>query len=149
MYVAGLDRGDLPIGDWSIDIKRFTYSRPSMEENLSNFALESFSLAESPSFTTSFTRELLPLPLTPVTQTTQPSGILTSIFFKLWWRIPLIVKKCSNVAPLFREISMLDSPVKYFAVKLFLNLAVCSSSTNPHATTSPPCAPGPGPKSTI
>ena len=41
--------------------------------------------------------ELLPLPDTPVTHVTTPSGMSTSMSFRLWYRAPRIVSLNSSM----------------------------------------------------
>src|SRR5215510_4729754 len=64
VYVAGLLRREPRIGVWSTDT---TPSRPHTEPTIS---------------------ELLPDPATPVTTTRTPSGMSTSMFFRLCVRAP-------------------------------------------------------------
>src|ERR1041385_3895340 len=78
-YVAGHERGVLPIGVWSTSNVRSTCSPPG-----------SFAPPFKPRYNTSRTSVLLPLPLTPVTQTNWQSGIFTRRFFKLCSVAPTI-----------------------------------------------------------
>ena len=97
-YVAGLLRGVRPIGDWSITITLSSESMPSIAVNVpvaetalpasSSSVGEPASRRRSSGSSTSPTSELLPLPDTPVTQTSWPSGISTSMPVRLLCRTP-------------------------------------------------------------
>ena len=89
VYVAGFERGVLPIGDWSIFITLSRFSVPLISLKLPYFVCALFSFTERYLYITSFTREDFPEPETPVTQTISPSGISTFIFFKLFAYAPL------------------------------------------------------------
>ena len=54
----------------------------------SSLLLRSAALPQALACRMSLTSELLPEPLTPVTQTNRPSGISTVMFLRLWWRAP-------------------------------------------------------------
>ncbi len=59
----------------------------------------------------SFTRVDFPDPLTPVTATKTPKGIVTSTFLKLFSLASLIIKTLLElIARLFLGISILDRP---------------------------------------
>ena len=83
VYVAGLERGVLPIGDWSTFTTLSRFSIPSM------LAYGIGSLSERKKCwlnigcSVSFIRVDFPLPLTPVTTMSLPSGNSTSTFFRL------------------------------------------------------------------
>ena len=67
----------------------------------------------------SFTSELLPEPLAPVTQTNAPSGISTSMFLRLLWRapmtfsdalaLPFCIRRCSGTSIL--RLPLRNAPV--------------------------------------
>ena len=81
VYVAGLDLGVLPIGDWSIFIILSILSIPTTSLHLPGFSLEPFNCFVIVLYNISFTNVLFPDPETPVTQLNTPSGNLTLIFF--------------------------------------------------------------------
>ena len=88
-----------------------------------------------------------PDPDTPVTLTNIPSGIFTSIRFRLCSRAPRI----HSASPLPRRrragTEMTRRPERYWPV--IESGALRMRSSGPEATTRPPCAPAPGPMSTI
>jgi len=89
VYVAGFERGVLPIGDWSILIILSILSIPFISLHLPGFSLEPFSSLAIVLYNISLTNVLFPEPETPVTQTNCPSGNLTFMFFKLCSVAPL------------------------------------------------------------
>ena len=90
VYVAGFDLGVLPIGDWSMFITLSMFSIPSILSCFPGNSVELYSSLANPLYNISFINVLFPEPETPVTQVNTPSGILTSIFFKLFCFAPLI-----------------------------------------------------------
>lgn len=84
MYVAGLERGVLPIGDWSILIILSIFSNPFTPLHFPGFSFAPLISLAILLYKTSFTKVDLPEPETPVTQVNTPSGILTFISFKLF-----------------------------------------------------------------
>ena len=98
------------------------------------------------SFRMSLTSELFPEPLTPVTQTNNPSGISTVTFFRLLCFAPTIRKTPAFGLRRSFGIAISFAPVRYCPVGLFgLSKTSCGV---PAATICPPRIPGPGPKST-
>ena len=93
VYVAGFDRGVLPIGDWSISITLSNWSIPIISSCLPGIHLARFRSLASLLYKISLVRELFPEPDTPVMQVMIPSGIFTSIFLRLFSLAPLTVKK--------------------------------------------------------
>ena len=91
-------------------------------------------------------QENFPEPDTPVMQVIIPSGMFTSMFFRLFSRAPLIVR---NPVGFLRSsgTGILILPLKYAPVIDFGFFMI--SCAVPQATTSPPCEPAPGPISTI
>src|SRR5579871_804263 len=95
-YDAGQDRGVLPIGVWSTSNTRVTWSVPVI--CLQPFSCETaapvFRALPTKSFklscNTCLTSVLLPLPLTPDTQTSWPNGIFTHASFRLCRFAPTI-----------------------------------------------------------
>ena len=83
VYVAGLERGVLPIGDWSILIILSMFSSPFTSLHFPGFSFEPFKSLAIVLYNISFTNVLFPEPETPVTQINCPSGNFTFIFFKL------------------------------------------------------------------
>ena len=68
VYVAGLERGVLPIGDWSIFISLAIFSSPVIVSYLPGFILSLFNSLTIALYNISLTNVLFPLPDTPVTQ---------------------------------------------------------------------------------
>jgi len=91
VYVAGLERGVRPIGDWSMSITLSMFSRPRISSNLPASSLVLLVILDAPLHNISLIRLLLPEPETPVTQTNLPSGISTSMCFRLFSAAPLII----------------------------------------------------------
>src|SRR3989344_3895585 len=121
MYVAGLERDDLPTPDWSISIVSFSLQK------------------------TSTINELLPDPATPVTQTNMPFGTSTDTFFKLW----VLALRIGVVLVFWRSFLFtcgFDILLKYCPVRVLLLII---SAGVPIKVTFPPCLPAPGPMSTI
>ena len=147
VYVAGFERGVLPIGDWSIFIILSIFSIPLISSHFPGFSVAPLISLASDLYKTSFTRVLFPEPETPVTQTNCPSGNFTFTFFKLF-----------SVAP-FTSIALpLDFLLFFGTCICFLPLKYCpvtesvtsfTSSAVPWAITLPPCTPAPGPISII
>lgn len=84
VYVAGFERGVLPIGDWSILIILSIFSSPFTALHFPGFSFEPFNSFAIVLYKTSFINVDLPEPETPVTHVNRPSGNLTLIFFKLF-----------------------------------------------------------------
>lgn len=84
VYVAGLERGVLPIGDWSIFIILSIFFNPFTPLHFPGFSFEPFSSFAIVLYNTSLTNVDFPEPDTPVTQLNTPSGNVTVIFFKLF-----------------------------------------------------------------
>ena len=89
----------------------------------------------------------LPEPLTPDTAVKVPSGIETSMFFRLFALAPLITSFLPLPALRFRGTAISRSPRRNAPVSE-LGLLI-TSSTVPAATISPPCSPAAGPMSTM
>ena len=83
MYVAGFERGVLPIGDWSILIILSMFSNPFTSLHFPGFSDAPFNSFAIVLYNTSFTNVLFPEPETPVTQVKTPNGNLTFMFFRL------------------------------------------------------------------
>ncbi len=103
MYVAGFERGVLPIGDWSIAITLSILSIPE----ISLWAPELICVLEK-WFSKllskiSFIKVDFPDPDTPVTDTNSPKGISTSRFFKLFSDAFLIINDPSGLRILFSK----------------------------------------------
>ena len=67
VYVAGLERGVLPIGDLSIFIILSIFSSPFTSLHFPAFIFEPFNSFAIDLYNTSFTKVLFPEPETPVT----------------------------------------------------------------------------------
>src|SRR5262245_63349193 len=88
MYVAGLDREDRPIGDWSMSITSLMCSLP-VSSSCSPARTRLSCRSEYRRFwTVAWMSELFPDPEAPVTHTNCPSGTSTRMFFRLLWRAP-------------------------------------------------------------
>ncbi len=136
VYVAGLERGVRPIGDWSIIIALSRCLIPWISSCLPGTALARCKRAESSLATMSLIRLDLPEPDTPLTTTNWPSGISTSRFCRLFSRAPLISSDFPLLDRRFLGTAIFFSPRKYWPVILCLVLA--TSAGVPRATISPP-----------
>ena len=146
VYVAGLERGVLPIGDWSISIILSNWSIPLISSCSPGLTLELLIVWANDLYNTSLTNELLPDPETPVTTVITDNGISTSTSFKLLLFAPfidilrfVISLRCSGTSIRFL-------PLKYWPVKDFLSFITFLGV--PLETISPPWLPAPGPTST-
>jgi len=139
--------GVRPMGDWSILMTLSSFSSPSISSCLPALVLALFSSFARRLYRISLMRELLPLPLTPVTQVNTPSGISTSMFFRLFSAAPLMTNlwSCTNGLRSFGT-SIFLRPLRYAPVTERSTAII--SSTLPAATISPPPRPAPGPIST-
>ncbi len=88
VYVAGLDRGVRPIGDWSTPTTLSSCSVPVIRRCRPRGSLVPFSWFASAGYSTSLTSDDLPDPDTPVTATKVPSGTVTSMSRRLCSRAP-------------------------------------------------------------
>ena len=84
VYVAGFERGVLPIGDWSIFIILSILSKPLICLHFPGFSLAPFNCCAMFLYNTSFINVLFPEPDTPVIHINSPRGNLTLIFFRLF-----------------------------------------------------------------
>ena len=89
----------------------------------------------------------LPEPLTPVTAVNTPSGIVTSMFFRLFARAPRITMSPFREGRRARGVSMASSPRRYAPVTDVRSDSTSSAGV-PWKMTRPPCSPAPGPRST-
>src|SRR3989338_2841298 len=82
VYVARLERGVLPMGDWSMRIALERYSVPENELQLKTCAVRYLRSYRACKFLykISYIKELLPLPETPVIEVITPSGTSTFKF---------------------------------------------------------------------
>ena len=147
VYVAGFDRGVLPIGLWSMSITLSMFSRPKIASCSPAFAWVRLIIDEAPLLSISLIRLLLPDPETPVTHTSSPRGISTSMFLRLFARAPLIEINLPFPSLRCSGSSIFFAPDRYCPVIEF-GFALISSAV-PWATTIPPWIPAPGPISTI
>src|SRR5690348_4055743 len=90
MYVAGLERGVRPIGDWSTWITLSSCSSPLICRCAPARWRDLLSLFATALYSTSLTSVDLPDPDTPVTEQNTPSGTLTLTDFRLCWVAPSI-----------------------------------------------------------
>ena len=145
VYVAGLDLGVLPMGDWSMLITLSSNSIPFMSLCFPGMHRARFSVLARDLYRISFTRELLPEPDTPVTQVNTPSGNSTLIFFKLFSLAPVTFRyPDGDLLSFGTGITILR--LRYAPVIDFFDFMI--SCADPAAITSPPCSPAPGPIST-
>src|SRR5258706_15414717 len=91
-YVAGLLRGVLPIGDWSISITLSMFSNPLMLLYSWGAALELYTCFERIGYRVSLISVDFPLPLTPVTTINFPSGKSAFTLFRLFPFAPFSCK---------------------------------------------------------
>ena len=91
------------------------------------------------------TRELLPLPLTPVTQVKVPKGMDTSMSFRLFSAAPRTVRTWPLPSRRVSGTAMYRLPERYWPVRE-AGFAMTSSGV-PAATIWPPWIPAPGPTS--
>ena len=145
--MAGLDRGVRPMGDWSMLTTLSTLEMPSMESQSPGRSRARYRVWASFLYRISYIRVLLPLPDTPVMQTSLPSGISTSMFRRLFWRAPRMVMDLPLPSRRSFGTGIRLNPPRYCPVSD--SGAAMMSSTGPSATMCPPCSPAPGPRSTI
>jgi len=139
VYVAGFERGVLPIGDWSIFIILSMFSSPFTPLHLPGFSVEPFISFAIVLYKTSFTSVDFPEPETPVTHVNTPSGIFTLMFFKLFSCAPSISIDLPLDFLLFLGTAIFFLPLKYCPVIEF-SISLTSSAV-PCAITFPPCTP--------
>src|SRR5208282_5422793 len=80
MYVAGLERGVRPIGDWSMSMTLSSWSIPSIRSWAPGEPSAPLRSRARASRRMSPTSELLPEPLTPVTPMNSPRGKAVDVF---------------------------------------------------------------------
>ena len=137
VYVAGFERGVLPIGDWSILIILSIFSSPLISLHFPGFSDEPFSSFAIVLYNTSFTSVDFPEPETPVTHVNTPNGNFTLIFFKLF-SVAFFTSIAFDftIFLLFLGTSIFFLPLKYWPVtESFTNF---TSSAVPCAITFPP-----------
>ena len=144
-YVAGFERGVLPIGVWSILMILSMFSTPSIESCFPGCIYFLLMIVDNPLYNTWLIRLLLPEPLTPVTQVNNPSGMSISTFFRLFSLAPLIVRNFPFPGRLFSLIGITSFLDKYLPVMDSSDSII--SSGVPSAMILPPCSPAPGPMS--
>ena len=142
-----MERGVLPIGDWSILTILSIFSRPSIALWGKGRSLAPCSLEARALYKISLIKVDLPLPLTPVTTVNTPKGIATSIFFKLLPVAPRISSRRPSGSRRCLGTGIYFLPLRYWPVIEAGTPAI--SAAVPWATTSPPCSPAPGPMSRI
>ena len=119
VYVAGVERADVPIGFWSMTMQSGYRSTNSCRIRL-----------------------LLPEPATPVTAVRIPLGISTDTSFKLF------LDTCSSEKLCAHGSGWVLSAI-FSRIQAAVNVSVCfNCSTVPWKITCPPCAPASGPIST-
>ena len=123
MYVAGLERGVRPIGDWLISIILSMNSKPLISRYSPGITRDPCNVLDTARYNVSITKDDFPLPETPVTVTNAPRGISTLILFKLLVLAPIITSFWESLAVrLVEGIWMRLCPFKYWAVRLILDL---------------------------
>ena len=90
VYVAGFERGVLPIGDWSMFIILSMFSIPFISLHFPGFSFDLFISFATFLYNISFINVDFPEPDTPVIQVNTPSGIFTFMFFRLFCSAPTI-----------------------------------------------------------
>ena len=131
MYVAGLDRGVRPIGDWSMAISLSRCSSPSIRLCAPGSPNPPFKSRRRASTRMSLTSELLPDPETPVTHTSVPSGMSTSMPFRLLCRAPTIRSRLSPTGRCCWGTSMRNFRDRYCPVRLRGSAAILRRSRWP------------------
>src|SRR5439155_15276036 len=117
VYVAGLDRGVRPIGDWSTRTSLSTLSSPVTRVCRPGTCRAPLSLFASTDARMSLTSVDLPEPETPVTDVSTPSGNDTSISRRLCSRAPTTVSwRRRATGRLLAGIAMLSLPDRYAPV---------------------------------
>ena len=112
VYVAGLDLGVLPIGDWSISIILSINSVPLNPVKAFGTFLLLFllSIKLNALYKVCKIKVDFPLPDTPVTQVNVPIGIFRLTFFKLFPEAPLI----SINRPFFANLLFFGIAINFF-----------------------------------
>ena len=146
IYVAGFERGVLPIGDWSITMILSIFSEPIIflwhpTLSLCLFVRSSY----NPRYNILFTSVLFPEPDTPVTHINLPNGNSTSMFLRLFSLAPIIFIDFPFPSWRVFGTGIFLVPDKYCPVNEF-SLFLISSGV-PCAVTIPPWSPAPGPMS--
>ena len=90
----------------------------------------------------------LPEPLTPVTAVSVPSGIATSMFFRLFARAPRMTISPFERRPPRRRRRDRALAAQVGAGQRAVAVAAAAASGAPWKITWPPCSPAPGPRST-
>ena len=124
------------MGLWSMFTTLSRYSMPSIRSHLPGRTFIRISSAPKRLNSTSFTRELLPLPDTPVTTVKVPSGNSTSMWRRLFSAAPTTFKILPLPGRRTVGTSIFFLPERYWPVRL-LGLAITSAGV-PAATTCPP-----------
>ena len=120
---------------------------PSIPAHLPGRTLTRFFSAARDLYSISFMSEDLPLPDTPVTTTSSPSGISTSIFLRLFSHAPRMIRLLPFPALRLSGTGINFFPLRYCPVIDSVQAQI--SSAVPAATILPPLTPAPGPTSTI
>src|ERR687890_715461 len=148
VYVAGLDRGVRPIGDWSTPTTLSTWSTPLIRVCRPGTIRAPLIWLASTVYRMSLTRVDLPEPLTPVTAMNWPSGKPTVRLRRLCSRAPCTTSSRPGVCGRrVRGVGIALRPDRYAPVGDCL--LASSPCTDPLCTICPPCSPAPGPMSTI
>ena len=147
VYVAGFERGVLPMGDWSMSIILSRYSVPLISLYAPGLTLAWFSSEARARYSIIFTRDDFPLPDTPVTQLKASRGNLTSRFLRLFSEAPRISRNLP-----FPVLRVLGTGINCFPLRYWPVMDSSQSRISlgvPAKTIFPPWTPAPGPTSTI
>src|SRR5687767_2261244 len=145
VYVPGLERGVRPIGDWSMLMILSRCSTPSIFSCSAAFVRAPINLEARALYRISLINVDFPEPETPVIHTSFPSGMETSIPFKLFADALIILSDFPLPSRLFFGTSICFRPDKYCPVSDFGCTKICFGV--PSAMTCPPCSPAAGPRS--
>ena len=146
VYVAGLERGVRPIGDWSTWMILSSWLSPRIVVWRPGFWRARCRRLPTALKSTSLTSVDLPEPLTPVTAVITPSGTFTSMLFRLFAAAPRISTQPDGVC---RWAGMSMTRVRARNWPVSDSATASMSAALPCATISPPCSPAPGPMSTM
>src|SRR3954468_17830389 len=131
------------MGDWSISITLSIFAVPLIALWAPALSFEPYSLRLRLGMSVWLISVDLPDPLTPVTHTSPPSGIFTSMFFRLFSRQPFSSMQDFSTSTGRRcvGVTIAYSPVRYLIVTLWV--LDRTSGSGPAQTRLPPWAPAP------
>ena len=140
--MAGVERGVLPMGDWSMTTRRLKCSVPCTRRGISFFPERACLTA---GMRQSRTRVDFPEPEGPEMQVNVPTGIFRVTLLRLCLSAPVRTRRSAG-AVLRPEAGMLRLPESHSPVGLPAFSSI--SAREPCARIRPPLVPAPGPMST-